>query len=384
MPLPRALPLSLVFKTAPPGRAGRERFESVRHLGAESRCRPKLPLVATGWTALCRFALVLGFALGTALAQPGASGQARKPETRELRHARLYAVASNRMFNTVNRNDAVAAIKAWFDIVGREKGFLLDSKVEILDSVAEMRRRLQSGSVEILILDFADYLQLEGSGLIVPNMVGLRKVGAEPLYSYFLMVNPSSTAKTIADLRGKRILVFSRTASNAGIVWLDMLLGKQKLGSAASFFASIKETGKPQACILPLFFGSIDACVVDEINLDLLKEMNPQLGNLRPLARSSPLIESVIATPSEQHPYRDDLFDIILSLHQDPRGRQLLMVFKTEQIVRIRPGVLEAAGEFWREYNRLTSSPPRLPAGAAPVSSPPTVRTQPDRGREKD
>ena len=333
-----------------------------------------------GWIAPWRFALVLSVALGAALAQPGASGPARRPATSELRPARLYAVASNRMFNTVNRNDAVAAIKAGFDILGREKGFLLDSKVEILDSVAEMRRRLESGGVEILILDFADYLALEGSGLIVPSMEGNRKVGAEPLYSYFLMVNQSSAAKTTADLRGKRVSVFSRTESNVGIAWMDTLLAKQKLGSAASFFVSIKEAAKPQACVLPLFFGSVDACVVDEINLDLLKEMNPQLGSLRVLARSSPLIESVIATPAEPHPYVDELLDTILSLHRDPRGRQLLMVFKTEQIVRIRPGDIEAGRNFWREYNRLTGSAPnRPPAGMAPAAE----SSQAYRGKER-
>jgi hypothetical protein len=48
----------------------------------------------------------------------------------------------------------------------------------------------------------------------------------------------------------------------------------------------------------------------------------------------------------------------MLSLHQDPRGRQLLMVFKTDHLVRIQPGDLDAVRELWRDYGRLTGSQP--------------------------
>jgi len=36
-----------------------------------------------------------------------------------------------------------------------------------------------------------------------------------------------------------------------------------------------------------------------------------------------------MVTPVEPHPYHKELFDALLSLHRDPRGRQMLMVFKT-------------------------------------------------------
>jgi len=68
---------------------------------------------------------------------------------------------------------------------------------------------------------------------------------------------------------------------------MDVLLSKQKLGRADSFFGSVKAAATAQSCILPVFFGSADACVVDEINLELAREMNPQLGRLRAIADPS-------------------------------------------------------------------------------------------------
>jgi phosphonate transport system substrate-binding protein len=324
--------------------------------------------------------VVLGVVLGTALAQQGPSVGAAGADARGLRRTRLNGVVSSTSLSNINQNDARAAIKVWFDLVAQRKGFVLDSKVDILNSVAEIRERLQSHSVELLVLNIAEYLELESSHLVFPALTHAVSLQGGSLYSYVLLAKPSSAAATLAGLRGKNILVFSRSGSNAGMAWIDVSLGREKLGRAASFFASVKAADKAQACILPLFFGTVDACVVDELNLNLAKEMNPQLGQLRVIARSRPMIGSVIATPIEPSPYQNDLLDTILSLHEDARGRQLLMVFKTDRVVRVQPGDLDPARELWRDYSRLpASSPVRLPGPTTAAESSP-----PDRAKERD
>ena len=89
------------------------------------------------WISLV--AAVLCAASAIAVAQQGAPAGA---QTRELRHARLYVVASSQVFNKVNRDDARVALKVWFTVLAQQRGFLLDSKVDILDSVAEIKERL--------------------------------------------------------------------------------------------------------------------------------------------------------------------------------------------------------------------------------------------------
>ena len=87
----------------------------------------------------------------------------RTIENRDLRHARFHEIASSRVFNNVNRNDVRAALKVLFDIVARQRGFLLDSSLDILDSLTEIRERLQSHSTDMLMLAMTDYLELENS-----------------------------------------------------------------------------------------------------------------------------------------------------------------------------------------------------------------------------
>ncbi len=323
-----------------------------------------LRLVTVGRIAARRFAQFLCLAVGIAVAQRGGPVRTVSVEAGGLRKTRLNVVASSKMMGKVNYNDARAALKVWFDSVGRQRGFLLDSRIDILENVAEIRDRLQSRSVDVVIPSISEYLELESSRLIVPILAFALSSHGEALYSYVLLVNPSSTAKEIAGLRAKSILASSRGGSNTGIAWIDVLLGKEKLGRAESFFATIKVPEKAQACVLQVFFGTIDACVVDEVSLNLAKEMNPQLGRLKVLARSLPLIESLIATPVEPHPYQAELIDGILSLHEDPTRRQLLMVVKTDRIVRIQPGDLNSARELWRDYYRLPGSSPHRPPGS--------------------
>jgi ABC-type phosphate/phosphonate transport system substrate-binding protein len=316
---------------------------------------------------------------GVSPAQQGAAGKVVGAASQAPGGPRLRGVASSRVFNHVNRNDARAALKVWYDEVAKQRGYVLDSTVDIVDSVAEIRERLESHSVELVTMGVPDYLELESSNLLAPVLTDSRSSQGGALYSYVLVVNASSPAASAGSLRGRNVLVWARGSGGTGMAWLEVLLGKEKLGRSASFFASVKAVDKPQACILPVFFGVADACVVDEVNLNLAREMNPQLAQLRVLARSRPMIESIVAVPSEPKPYKEALIESMLSLHEDPRGRQLLMVFKTERMVRIQPGDLDSARELWRDYNRLTGFSPKHPAGSGPA---PSASNAVDRGKE--
>lgn len=327
-----------------------------------------------GW----RLALAFAAATAACLAQPNTAAGIPASEARG--RAQLRDVSSSKAFKNINRNDARAAVKAWLEVVAQQKGFKADCLVDILDSVAETRERLQNHSVEVVTLSVFDYLELEASGLVVPVLTDTRNGQSSALYSYLLLVNPSSGINTIGGLRGKNILVSSRIGADVGMAWIDVQLAREKLGRASSYFGSIKIPDKPQACILPLFFGGVDACVVDEISLNLSKELNPQLGKLKILARSRPLIETLIAMPVEPFPLRKELIDAMLTLHKDVHGRQLLTVFKTDRIVRLEPGDLDAARELWRDYNRLPGASPNRTQSAVPgLEKQPGARRGTDR-----
>jgi ABC-type phosphate/phosphonate transport system substrate-binding protein len=293
-----------------------------------------------------------------ALAESMLTGQ-----TAPLRHTHLHTLVSGKVVDNVNRNDLRAAMKVWFDSMARQKGFELDSDVYIASGVADIRARLESRLVDVLVLTIPDYLELESSRLVIPELTH-GSVRGPAAFSYVLVVNPASKVGTLSGLRGKNLLTYSRTGAKTASVWIDVELSKERLGRAVNFFGSASSTATGQSCILPVYFGRSDACVVDQINLDLAQEMNPQLKQLRVIARSRPMIDGIVATPVDPHPYHRELIDTLLTLHQDTRGRQLLLVFKTERLVPIGPGDLESSREMFRDYKNLPAEP-HSPAASA-------------------
>ncbi|HUA62231.1 MAG TPA: PhnD/SsuA/transferrin family substrate-binding protein [Verrucomicrobiae bacterium] len=314
---------------------------------------------AAAFLSLCP--AICGLVISTAAAQPlpAAMPSPGHNGSRML----LRAVASIRVFGNINRNDARASLKVWMDLVALGKGFDVDTSVDILDSVPEIRQRLESRSAELASLCIWDFFELESSHLLTPVLTDARDAAATA-YSYILLVNPSSRITTPAGLRGKNVLLSARGSGATGTAWLEVLLAKEGLGRTAAFLASAKPVPKPSACVLPVFFGTADACIVDEPDFNLTKEMNPQLGRLRIVTRSRPLIESVIAVPLDGRPLQREMIDWMLTLGETTRGRQVLTVFQTDRLVRLQPGDLDSARELWQDYSRIAASAPR-PANPA-------------------
>jgi ABC-type phosphate/phosphonate transport system substrate-binding protein len=245
-----------------------------------------------------------------------------------LKRARLYVVASESMFATVNQGDAVASMSVWIKQLGAMRGFQCETKMEIAQSIAQIRHKLSEHAVDLLVLDTPDYLALAKAGLVEALAVGTSR-GQLAAFQYILLTNDASGSMQLAGLRGKRTMVASRTKSNMGLVWLEALLAENRLGLAASFFGSVEITNRPSPCVLSLFFGKIDACVVDSGNFESVKELNPQLGRLRVVAHSEALLEGLLAMPVRpQNPKKREVIDAILNLHKAGVSEQLGIIFK--------------------------------------------------------
>ncbi|MFN0172247.1 MAG: phosphate/phosphite/phosphonate ABC transporter substrate-binding protein [Bryobacteraceae bacterium] len=298
----------------------------------------------------------------------GALRAGEAPAASGRRRARLHIVGSESLFTTVNRRDAVASLKIYVEALGKRRGFEFDSKLEIINSAEEALTRLKEHVVDLLILDTPDYLALANSRLIEPVAAGTKR-GQLGAYPYLLLGRGSPGTPHLAELRGKRIIVSSRTRSELGLVWLETLLAEDRLGRASKFFGSVGASYRASSCVLPLFFGRIEACVVDSENWDLARELNPQLAGLRILARSEPLLEGLIAMPVEEHPYRRDLIDAILELHKDPAGEQIALVLKTGPMVRVGSEQFESVRVLWSRYLRLVGLAGRSDMTASPTGA---------------
>ncbi len=283
------------------------------------------------------------------------------PPSPGLKRARLHVMASESMFATVNRADATASMTIWTRQIAGIYGFELDTRMEIARSIEEIRQRLKAHTVDLLVLDTPDFLALVDGKLIEALVAGTSR-GRLGTFPYLLLTNAAPEAGQLAGLRGKRIVVNSRTKSNLGLAWLETLLAENRLGRASGFFGSLEIGYRASACVLPLFFGKIDACVVDSDSWESIKELNPQLGRLRVAARSEALLEGVMAVPVAPFPYKSVMIESIINMHKTAAGEQLGIVFRTGPLIRVVKEQFESVRALRGKYRRIVE-----PSGDGPA-----------------
>ena len=147
-----------------------------------------------------------------------ASG-AEQPAAAELRKAPLVVVTSSSILNAVNRADAIAAAKIWMGLIGQRRGFDLDIRVHVSESLDDVKSRVQDGSSNLVVLDSIEYLNLAALGLLDPVATAVR--GKSVKSSYCLVVNRDSGLNSVEDLGGKRISVFAVSNAHIAKIWLD-------------------------------------------------------------------------------------------------------------------------------------------------------------------
>jgi len=179
---------------------------------------------------------------------------------------------------------------------------------------------------------------------------------------------------TLADLRGKDIVVLSSKSGNVSLVWLKVLLFENGLGPPETFVKTVETGTKPSATILPVFFGNKAACLVDRLSFKTMIELNPQVGaTLAPIAVSDLYLDSVtcisrVGYPSDRA--REDFRRQLRELHLKPAGRQILTMFKVDRLVPFKEEYLDGVRRLLAKSDQVKISDPAQAPGPAVARSP--------------
>lgn len=144
----------------------------------------------------------------------------------------------------------------------------------------------------------------------------------KPVYFSDLVVRKDSPFKSIQDLRG-RTYVYNEETSNSGYNMPRSYL--VKLGLTNGFFGKVLRSGSHEASIRMVAQGLADASFVDSLVLDYDRAQGGGdaakvrvIDSLGPVA-TVPFVVSTAALPTVA-----PLKARLLTMHEDPRGRQIL------------------------------------------------------------
>ncbi len=265
----------------------------------------------------------------------------------EMKPERLNVFFTDRAFLGVNPLDVEADFNVFVRTVRRTHGYQIQSTGQRIESVLDLEAIPDDDQPNLIILDSWSYLSMENTHWFEPLFVASDR--GQVSNRYLLLARREDAIKKLIDLRGKSLNLFATAKASLGSYWLQALFQEQKLGRPEAFFGELAYHTDPMSAVLQVFFGKKDAALVDSSKFELMAEMNPQLSGLQTLAVSEPLVNAVICLKRSRwssERFKQDLIQALTELHRDPPERQLLTLFKVQQLTPFEPKHLDTVRQL--------------------------------------
>lgn len=170
----------------------------------------------------------------------------------------------------------------------------MDVKVDKVTDYSSVIEAQRAGKVDVAWYGPLSMVLANQEAGAEPAVLGVTASG-DSTYHSIVVVPASSSAKTLADLRGKRISFVEPGSTSGNLVPRSEVM-KEFKQKAEEFFGTVTYAGSHDASLLSMVNGNVDACAVEDITFNekvKSKEIDP--GKYRILWTSEPLPQSPIA-----------------------------------------------------------------------------------------
>lgn len=253
----------------------------------------------------------------------------------------------------VNTEDARMAMEMLMRNIVARQGNRFRIRLDFLMEFDAAAAKIKSERYDLVVLPGLDYLQIRANVALTPRMV-LSRVD-QPTEALVLVTQRDDTLKTLAK-KDSRILILDvgRSGENAKL-WLDTVLMEAGLAPSNQFFTEIRRSQKASRSILPVFFGQVAACVVQESALSVMNELNPQVGRkVRVLKRSEDLVTLLLCATSWAD--RQDVETVVeegINAFDDPKSRQALTMVQMNRFYPYQPEYMAGTVDLYERYQRI-------------------------------
>lgn len=255
------------------------------------------------------------------------------------------------VFRDYNKNDVILTTEKWFGKFGQTLQICNTAQSVFYDNIPSVKNDLVENKIDICLITPSVYFELEPLDLIKVCFTALRGSQGD---QYVVLVHQDSPYQTVKDLKNAKISLSSLGEYKMSIQWLCSYLSVPSLND---FFSKTQYELKPYNIVLPVYFKQVDACLVSTFEYELMKELNPQLGNNTRVLKTSPIIISLLLAFSNS--YDRQKYDTVLNnfhtLSSDPEMEQLITLHRFERLKRIGLENLEATRKIYEDYLQLTN-----------------------------
>jgi len=222
----------------------------------------------------------------------------------------------------------------------------LDRPVELVQrrTYQETNDLIESGEVDMAFVCTSAYIT--GHDTFGMELLAGPEVSGESVYYSVLIVPADSSAKTMQDLEG-HVFAFTDPISFTGRVYPTYLV--QQLGHTPNeFFSRIFFTYSHDDAIYAVADGLADGAAGDSLVFDFAVERDPALADRVHVIHHSPPfgIPPVVVSPNVRPQQRALLQETLLTMHEQPQGREALRALGMERIVLLEDDAYDSARQI--------------------------------------
>jgi len=257
------------------------------------------------------------------------------------------------MFIGINTTDARNSIKALTASIAHEVDIPAETDPLIFQNVDEAENVLNHHVIGAASMTTSEFWLLRRKVKFDRFLVTTRN--GNPTNAYLVLTRDGSPVKTLADLRGKRLLVYDNPSMCLAVVFLDVELANQSLPPTSMILGSISGFTKPAKVVLPVFFGQADACLITRYAYETMVELNPQVGRqLRIIASSPDYVTALFGFSADlSTAFKDNSIRAFVGLRSSIFGKQTLAIFQSDEISELTASTIEPSLTLLDEHARL-------------------------------
>ncbi|MEN8254145.1 MAG: PhnD/SsuA/transferrin family substrate-binding protein [Verrucomicrobiota bacterium] len=271
---------------------------------------------------------------------------------------------SHMILPDVRESDVAASVKVWGDAVFSAHNIRREVVPATFSDAEEMRRALRNEEVDLAIIRAKELFALEAE-LSLDRILFYSKRG-KTTTEYLLLTKRDGGMDSLADLEGKSIVFAEHAWLGMGHMWLETLLLEKTGRIPAGYFGFVSGKSKTLNAALGVFLGQADACVVTRNSMEIIEELNPQIGLSLQEVEVSPAFVPALICPRKSLSIdrMDELYNAVVDMHKDPQGAQILTVFKVDRLVA---GSVEQLATTREWHERHAALKARVGSGDARV-----------------
>jgi len=247
-------------------------------------------------------------------------------------------------FNELSKKDSQIVLNLWF----RDMLQTAEHKAEFTfyDDITLMANDFNTGKLDLIfangieLVKYFDISQMQGAftgggkGENTDNLVEVRR------------------KSTSADMlkRQEIIKIALLQGENPSKIYAQSMIVKEyKNSEILSIY-----TRKNSAALLKLFFKQVDIAIVPKKTFSFAKELNPQIGDKLEIVHKTDISLGTLGYfhKNIDAQFRKEVTDLAFKEVQSERGQQMLVMFKTHKLVKVKLDKLDPIIQLYKEYQK--------------------------------